>query len=102
MSYGPSRSLAYFGAALRRPVPDRTGPEGTSARERGLSVVGSPVAAKDHPRARAPAASRPAPTQGRRPTRRALGSLPETTSLWNAFYRIIRRIPIGRVCTYGA
>lgn len=28
--------------------------------------------------------------------------LPETVSLWNDFYRVVRRIPRGRVCTYGA
>lgn len=29
-------------------------------------------------------------------------TLPETVSLWETFYRVIRRIPAGRVCTYGA
>lgn len=29
-------------------------------------------------------------------------ALPETVSLWESFYRVIRRIPSGRVCTYGA
>ncbi len=28
--------------------------------------------------------------------------LPETISLWGEFYRVVRRIPRGRVCTYGA
>ena len=28
--------------------------------------------------------------------------LPETVSLWTEFYRVVRRIPRGRVCTYGA
>jgi methylated-DNA-protein-cysteine methyltransferase related protein len=28
--------------------------------------------------------------------------LPETISWWTEFYRVIRRIPRGRVCTYGA
>lgn len=28
--------------------------------------------------------------------------LPETVSLWTDFYRVVRRIPQGRVCTYGA
>jgi methylated-DNA-protein-cysteine methyltransferase-like protein len=28
--------------------------------------------------------------------------LPETISWWDAFYRVVRRIPRGRVCTYGA
>lgn len=34
---------------------------------------------------------------GRKPAQ-----LPETISWWDAFYRVIRRIPRGRVCTYGA
>jgi len=28
--------------------------------------------------------------------------LPETISWWEEFYRVVRRIPRGRVCTYGA
>jgi methylated-DNA-protein-cysteine methyltransferase related protein len=28
--------------------------------------------------------------------------LPETVSSWADFYRVVRRIPHGRVCTYGA
>jgi methylated-DNA-protein-cysteine methyltransferase-like protein len=28
--------------------------------------------------------------------------LPETISSWASFYRVVRRIPRGRVCTYGA
>lgn len=28
--------------------------------------------------------------------------LPEMVSLWTHFYRVVRRIPRGRVCTYGA
>ncbi len=28
--------------------------------------------------------------------------LPESVSLWTEFYRVVRRIPCGRVCTYGA
>lgn len=28
--------------------------------------------------------------------------LPETISSWQVFYRVVRRIPVGRVCTYGA
>jgi methylated-DNA-protein-cysteine methyltransferase related protein len=28
--------------------------------------------------------------------------LPETVSSWDDFYRVVRRIPRGRVCTYGA
>jgi methylated-DNA-protein-cysteine methyltransferase-like protein len=34
---------------------------------------------------------------GRKPAQ-----LPETISWWDAFYRVIRRVPRGRVCTYGA
>lgn len=40
-----------------------------------------------------------------RPERRAEpapeGSLAETMSLWEVFYRVVRRIPTGRVATYG-
>ncbi len=28
--------------------------------------------------------------------------LPETTSWWKEFYRVVRRVPAGRVITYGA
>jgi methylated-DNA-protein-cysteine methyltransferase related protein len=28
--------------------------------------------------------------------------LPESVSLWTDFYRVVRQIPRGRVCTYGA
>lgn len=28
--------------------------------------------------------------------------LPESVSLWTEFYRVVRKIPRGRVCTYGA
>jgi methylated-DNA-protein-cysteine methyltransferase-like protein len=37
---------------------------------------------------------------GRRRAPRA-AELPETISWWDAFYRVVRRIPFGRVCTYG-
>ncbi|HTN88876.1 MAG TPA: MGMT family protein [Sorangium sp.] len=40
----------------------------------------------------------PGPRRGRREP----AALPETISWWDAFYRVIRRIPAGRVCTYGA
>lgn len=40
---------------------------------------------------RKPRSSRPAPAE-----------LPETISWWEEFYRVVRRIPRGRVCTYGA
>ncbi|XYI00913.1 MGMT family protein [Sorangium sp. So ce1128] len=55
-------------------------------------------------------ARKQAPEGGRRLTvipgpgrgRREPAALPETISWWDAFYRVIRRIPVGRVCTYGA
>lgn len=34
--------------------------------------------------------------------RRKPAELPDTISWWEAFYKVIRRIPHGRVCTYGA
>ena len=34
--------------------------------------------------------------------RRSETKLPETVSWWTEFYRVVRRIPAGRVTTYGA
>jgi|GEM_PF-665058 len=65
------------------------------------------VAAKKSPaRARAPVSRLPVlpperPASARR-ARRAPAELPDTVSWWAAFYRVVRRIPAGRVCTYGA
>ncbi|WP_434041526.1 MULTISPECIES: MGMT family protein [Sorangium] len=41
-------------------------------------------------------------TPGPRRGRHEPAALPETISWWDAFYQVIRRIPAGRVCTYGA
>src|SRR5687768_16101744 len=38
----------------------------------------------------------------RRRLRPAPAKLPETISWWDEFYSVVRRIPSGRVCTYGA
>ncbi|WP_281180808.1 MGMT family protein [Chondromyces crocatus] len=37
-----------------------------------------------------------------RAPRREAAKIPETVSWWAEFYEVIRRIPRGRVCTYGA
>jgi methylated-DNA-protein-cysteine methyltransferase-like protein len=63
---------------------------------------------RSEPRARkgpAKAESRPASKTARLSAPRAArqpAELPETVAWWDAFYRVIRRIPMGRVCTYGA
>jgi methylated-DNA-protein-cysteine methyltransferase related protein len=36
-----------------------------------------------------------------RTPKRAAEPMPETVSWWVSFYRVVRRIPPGRVCTYG-
>ena len=48
-------------------------------------------------------AGRRAPVIVARPARGAApAELPETRSWWDAFYEVVRRIPRGRVTTYGA
>jgi len=53
--------------------------------------------------------SKPSPTLPRKtskleasPKAKKPAPLPESVSLWTDFYRVVRRIPRGRVCTYGA
>lgn len=41
-------------------------------------------------------------TLAKKPKSAKPAPLPETISSWDAFYRVVRRIPRGRVCTYGA
>lgn len=44
---------------------------------------------------------RDAPAAREGGARRTSSDLLETKVVWRAFYRVVRRIPAGRVCTYG-